>query len=456
MTLRQDAFREGFADFDKQWAHLDDDFALHAALAGDAWWPPLTGGVRHPDDPADSLYRAAREMLNRGDWRKAATLLRELPQKYPNSSYAPDALYWQAFALYRIGGSADLREALELLQTLQQKYPGARTQPDPALATRIRGALAARGDPAARGQISAAAGDTTLACDREDQAVRSEALSALMQADPEGASQAIQKVLARRDACSVPLRRNAVFLIGSKRRDTDAIALLSQVARTDTAVEVRGAAIDWLSRVPSEEVLPLLDDLARNSDDERIQRAAIRALVSHPSARARQMVRAFVDRNDSPERLRLEAISAFDKERSTSEDVTWLRGLYARTDSPRIKQRVVSTLSRIGGTEVDQFLLSVVRNTDESSDTRGLALRRVAQSMPIGDLAKLYDGASEQNVREALIGTMAQRPEPEATDKLIDIVKNGTDPQLRRQAISALTRKKDPRTVRLLMEIIDK
>ena len=42
------------------------------------------------------------------------------------------------------------------------------------------------------------------------------------------------------------------------------------------------------------------------------------------------------------------------------------------------------------------------------------------------------------------------------TDKLLDIVKTGTDPQLRSRAISALTSKKDPRTLRLLMEIIDK
>jgi HEAT repeat protein len=59
-------------------------------------------------------------------------------------------------------------------------------------------------------------------------------------------------------------------------------------------------------------------------------------------------------------------------------------------------------------------------------------------------------------VREELINALSNRAEPESTDKLIEIVKTGTDPQLRRQAISALTRKKDPRTTRLLMELLDK
>ena len=44
----------------------------------------------------------------------------------------------------------------------------------------------------------------------------------------------------------------------------------------------------------------------------------------------------------------------------------------------------------------------------------------------------------------------------EATDKLLDIARTGTDPDMRRYAISALSRKNDPRTKKLLLEIIDK
>jgi hypothetical protein len=101
-------------------------------------------------------------------------------------------------------------------------------------------------------------------------------------------------------------------------------------------------------------------------------------------------------------------------------------------------------------------MLTLARNPDESSDTRRYALRRVAKTLPIADLARLYDTAAERPLRESLIEALAARPESEATDKLIDIGKTGTDPRLRNQAINALTRKKDPRSTRLLMEIIDK
>jgi len=167
-------------------------------------------------------------------------------------------------------------------------------------------------------------------------------------------------------------------------------------------------------------------------------------------------VRNIVERSDSPERLRLEALGAFDRDRATADDIAWMRTLYSRTDNVRVKARIVNTLANIGGDEVDQWMLAMARNVDESSDTRRYAVRRVGRTLPIAELAKLYDTSSERAIREVLIETLAARAEGEATDKLLDIVKTGTDPQLRRSAISALTRKKDPRTLRLLMEIIDK
>ncbi len=72
-------------------------------------------------DPADSLYRSARELLNRGDYRRAAAEFKAIPAKFPNSVYADDAMYWQAFALYRIGGTPELQEALGVLETLKAR-----------------------------------------------------------------------------------------------------------------------------------------------------------------------------------------------------------------------------------------------------------------------------------------------------------------------------------------------
>ncbi|MBI1810124.1 MAG: HEAT repeat domain-containing protein [Gemmatimonadetes bacterium] len=430
--------------------NLDLPLTLRAAFTGS----PRTPWAQQ--DPADSLYRQAREQLNRGDYRRAASLFKDLPQRFPNSAYASDAPYWQAFALYRIGGTGELQEALAALEAQKAKYPSARTQQADAsaLAARIAGVLSTRGmsgDAAVKRALSSAGAE----CDREEQSVRAEALSALMQTDPEAAQQLTKRILARRDECSVPLRRNAVFIVGNKR-DATAAATLIGVARGDASADVRTEAVNWLTRMPGDDALNALIDMSRASEDERVQRSAVRALANHPSPKARSAVRALVEKNDAPEQLRLTALDAFDRDRMTADDAAWLRGLYAKTDSPRIKARIASAVGRLGGDANNQWLLALAKNEDESMEARMQAIYRAGESLDVAGLGKLYDGMPQRPMRESIINLLGTRKEPEAVDKLLDIARTGTDPQLRRSAINVLSRKKDPRTTKLLMEIIDK
>ena len=46
----------------------------------------------YPQDPADSLYRAAREYLAQDHYRRAAELFAQVYGRYPRSSYAAQAL----------------------------------------------------------------------------------------------------------------------------------------------------------------------------------------------------------------------------------------------------------------------------------------------------------------------------------------------------------------------------
>src|SRR6185295_4163885 len=68
--------------------HAFDGFGLKGHKLDERMRSPWAQG-----DAADSLYRTAREMVNRGEYRRAAQTLRDIPQKYPNSVYASEALY---------------------------------------------------------------------------------------------------------------------------------------------------------------------------------------------------------------------------------------------------------------------------------------------------------------------------------------------------------------------------
>jgi len=406
-------------------------------------------------DVGDSAYRAARALLNRGEYGQAATAFRTLAERFPNSTYTAEAGYYQAFALYRIGGTPELREAIAALDAQRAKYPNARSKSEAAaLATRIRGVLASRGDAQAAAQLQADASNQGATCDKEEQAVQAEAMNALSRSDAANVNELITRVLARKDECAVPLRRTAVFLVGN-RRDAQAITILSGVARNDPSVDVRVEAISVIGRLPNEDGVPVLEALSRDGD-ERVQRAAVRALVRHPSARARQSVRALVERDDVSDKVRSDALSAFNSDRATADDITWLKSLYAKFQDPSMKSRTLSAIARVGGPDVDQWLVTIASNENERSELRATAMRRIGSSMSIADLGKLYDGATQQRFRREIISVLGKRKEDAATDKLIDIVKNGTDPSLRTSAISALTNKDDPRATQLLLEIINK
>jgi HEAT repeat protein len=406
-------------------------------------------------DPADSLYRLARTALNRGEYRRAADLFGEISQKYPSSAYASDARYWRAFALYRLGGRDDLRTALVALQDTGRGFRQPSLQTDaPVLAARIRGALARDGDESARQQLTVTAGQTS-ACDREDLAVRVEALNSLGQTDPESTTPILRRLLARRDDCSATLRRAALYLLG-RRTDDEARDLVMSAARNDPDIRVRADALRFLAAMPGDQPVATIEEMARTPGNEELQRAAVAALGRSDSPRARQSLRNIIERTDLSESLRTTALSSVDADH-VADNGAYIRSVYPKLDTPRLKAAAIRSLARIGGSDNDQFLLGVVRNQNESSEVRAMALRMAGRSsIPIADLAKMYDVAGDRQLREQLIALYARRDEPEATDKLLEIARSGTDPDMRRYAISALSRKNDPRTKKLLLEIIDK
>lgn len=417
-------------------------------------------------DPADSLYRVAREALNRGDYRHAAQLFNDLTRRYPGSSYAYVSTYYEAFSRYRIGTTDELMAADRALRTLAETSPssgprgwgagrGDNTDVE-GLRTRIRGALAMRGDDRAADDVERSARAAGSSCDQEDLMVRIEALNALSQMDANAAMPILKRVLDRREDCLVELRRRAVFML-ARRGDAEATSALISAARNDPSPIVRAEAVAYLPRMPGDAGLAALEEVLRSSDDERIQRAAVRALMSSDSPAARASLRGLLDRRDASETLRLQVLEAYQKDRTTPEDAAYLRSLYRNSDSERMKMAIIGAIARIGGKDNQDWLIGIVRNTSESSQIRLTALQRLSRSdLPISDLGRLYDAADSRSMREQLLSALASRKEPEATDKLIEIARNSTDLEMRRMAINYLSRKDDPRAKRLLMELIEK
>ena len=427
---------------------------------GFATEPP---GAWAPDDPGDSLYRAARTMLNRGRYADAAAAFRDLIRRYPRSEYTPDAHYWAAFALYRTGDDGNLHQAALLLETQASRYPQAATRGDgDALLARVYGELARRGDPKAGEWIQAHASvagarDTATtartSCPSDDDDPRVAALNALIQMDAVNAVPVLKQVLARRDPCSAELRQRAVFVLSQKRTAETEDVLLS-VARNDPDEDVREQAVFWLSQVGGDRAVGALDSILRTSSNEDLREKALFALSQIHDPRAVQILRDYAGREDAPEDSREKAV--FWLGQAGGDNAAFLRDLFARTGSEDLKERILFSISQMHSAETSRWLMDLAVSSRESVDVRKKALFWAGQSgAAIGDLVQLYDRVTDADIKEQLIFVYAQRHEPQALDKIIDIARHETDPDLRKKALFWLGQSRDPRAAQVLMEIVN-
>jgi HEAT repeat protein len=441
-----------------EFASLDDESTV---LAPEPWAKA---------DPADSLYRLAREALSRGDYKRAAEIFHRIPERFPQSAYAGQSLYYEAFSLYRSGGDDDLSSARDRLNQLKQKYPTVAKSDATTLLTRVCGELAKRGDESCAASIDSTAQGTTddprTGDSRANQSGRScpsgedegddriAALNALLQMDAERAMPILKQVLARRDACSAGLRRKAVFLVSQKRTPETANILMS-VARTDPDQEVREQAVFWLSQVPGS--TPLLEEILKGNDNQDIKEKALFSISQQNEPRAQQILRDFALRESENSDLREKAIFWLGQRRST-ENTEFLRNLYSRLTNEDLKEKVLFSLSQQRGAGNEQWLMNIAVNPKEDIELRKKALFWAGQSgVATSDLSSLYARMADTEMKEQMIFVFSQRQhDPAAMDKLFDIAKNEKEPELRKKAIFWLGQSRDPRVQQFLMDLINR
>lgn len=439
-------------------------------------------------DPADSLYRAAREALNRRSYTQAAYLFSEIYTRHPKSTYSPDAYYWEAYVRYLNGSSENLGRARELLAQQRRLFPDAKTSGDAQdLVARINTRLARGGDARAAEEVVAMAeaaadsrptstvtssggraGGTSRGvarstsrrgrseCSDDDDDDKMAALNALLQMDEDRALPILKKVMARRDEASICLRRKAVFLISQHSGD-DAESMLLAAVRQDPDGEVRQQAVFWLGQSGGEHAASALDSILRSSSDPEVQEKAIFALSQQGSSKAMQSLRDFAMKKSAPTELRQNAIFWIGQSEG-ADNVRWLKSIYQTVDDEELKDKIIFSVSQGDGREAKQWLVEVAGNQGESIEIRKKALFWLGQSSgtSLPELFSLYDRFTDREMRDQLIFVYSQRNEKAAVDKLVSIAKTEKDRELRKKALFWLSQSKDPRVVEVLEDILSK
>ena len=441
-----------------------------AGAQGPSTWPDDQGPVlrvptpRAPSvvrvgDPADSLYRLARAALDDRDFKRAATLFGTVADRYPDSEFAPDALYYRAYALYRSGTSRELELAVQSLDRQATRYPKAGTLSDAKqLRASIRSEQAKRGDGDAAGDIMI--GGQTLSnekrCPTEDDDMRLAALTGLMQLDADQVLPVLQKLLERRDSCSVSLRRRAVYMVAQTKEEERSDILL-RVASTDPSPEVRREAVGWLSQVNTERAAHALDSILFSATDADIRDKALYALSQHRSPSARVSLRRFAEMPSVPTELRARAIMYIGQGRRSGDESEYLHRLFWKTASPELRESVIQAVASQPTADRTNWLLSIARDRTQEVEPRKKALFYAGQAgMDVRDLVPLYDElAGQTELQDQMLYVYAQRKEPEATDKLLLIARTEKNPDLRKKAIFWLGQRKDPRVKQFLLDLLN-
>ena len=335
--------------------------------------PPRRAEPRPPEawlqgDPADSLYRAAREALDRRDYRRAADLFAQVPARFPRSGYAADAYYWRAFSLYRLGGTPQLRRALAGARYAARPLPQGRHQGrrQGAGAAGSRASSPGRAIPTRRPRSPTAADASrrraasrrcrrcrrprrrrptpptppvrrrraTIGCSDDDDDTKLAALNAL-HADGRRARPADPPAGARAPRRGLGLPAAEGGLPDRRRRAppaprTSCSSPRATIPTTKCGSRRCSGCRRW---APTERSARSI----RSSGPRRIralQEKAVFALSQHGSARASQALRTYAERPDLPADLREKAIFWIGQS-GGAENEAFLRALYGR-----LKERV--------------------------------------------------------------------------------------------------------------------
>jgi TolA-binding protein len=467
--------------------------ARFASIDGERWRdadaivPLATRTPWSHDQVADSLYRQARERMNRGDYKRAAELFMEVTRRAGKAPLAGDALYWNAYSLYRDGATPALADALAALERLGRDFPTLAIAGDAnALKMRVCGELARRGDAQCAAEVASSAGgrDTRVTvaptprtppvprtprappvsrgrdgaqepgCPDEDDDERIAALNALMQMDADRALPILEKVLARRDRCSVSLRRKAIFLV-SQKHDARAADLLMGAVRNDPDAEVREQAVFWLGQTRDERAVDMLQEILQKESNDEVLEKAVFALSQHKSERAGTILRDLAQRNGAPLKVREQAIFWLGQQRS-ADNAELLKALYKRVSEPELREKIIFSISQNRASSNARWLLDIALDDKESIEMRKQALFWAGQSrgLSMDDLGALYQRVPDREMKEQVIFVYSQRRDPASVDKLMEIARTEKDRELRKKAIFWLSQSRDPRVIKFLEELI--
>ena len=398
------------------------DVATNVAAGPDI--PAASWALR---DSADTLWRKGRIAISEEAWRDAAYHFRTLVDRYPQSAYAGDALYWQAFALQRSGGNSDLRNAVRSLETQRDRYARSATftsGESAALMTRVNGRLARGGDADAAyaiAEIATAAAQfgTTIAAEVMP-VVAAELARAASTMDRE-VSAAMRDATREATREAMAATRASAQSPGQRSRDRgDEVPPGCEGVIDDDRIE----ALNALLQMNADQALPILKRVLERRDrcSEVLRRKAV-FLVSQKKSEEAVDILVNAAKSDPDSYTREQAVFWLSQTRS-ERAVEVLEDILLRESAHdvELQKRAIFSLSQTRSDRAGTILRDYVKRTDAPSDARAEAIFWLGQRRSTENTAflqEVFPTLDTDELREKVIFSLGQQRTQESSRWLL-------------------------------------
>lgn len=387
-------------------------------------WAPL--------DTADSLWRRGRIAVADEDWYEASQQFERLATRYPRSAYAGDALYWQAFALQRIGGSREVRQAVNALEKQKAEYPQSATfstGESTQLLTRLNGRLARGGDAVAAeaiAELAASAAQIGMAVAAE---VAPMVAAELRAAEPEIRAELARELAvargemsAARGEMSAAMQEARTARARARDRDSDVPPGCEGVIG-DERIE----ALNALMQMNAEQALPILKRVLERRDrcSEILRRKAV-FLVSQKRSDEAAEILVSAARNDPDAKTRSEAVFWLSQTNS-ARAVEVLEEIMKEPNlGEDLQKRAIFALSQTRSPRASTILRDYIRRADAPEELRGEAIFWLGQrdNESAVFLREIFPTLTSNELREKVIFAVAQRRNADNGQWLLGVAKN--------------------------------
>ncbi len=254
------------------------------------------------------------------------------------------------------------------------------------------------------------------------------------------------------------LQKTAIYSL-SRIYTPQAVKLISDVVRNHDDPELKKAALYSIPQWSTfKTIFPALNEIIFKGSDRELQEAAIYTLARFDKEEANKLIANVITEHEDP-KIKLTALYALSEGNMTDELVEDLESIALLSVNIDLQRAALNSIMNYDKKKYNEILVRLIKEKKDDSLIMG-ALQIPGELGPIlftiDYLENLIFSKEKSEYKEQAIYLLENKGKEEGLDVLIKVAKTHEDTKIRKAAVMALGRSKNPKAKAALLEIIKK